>query len=174
LRISKSSFIGFWLIFTLVSCRGEKKYDEPEKAWSKEHSVDFNTEINEREQLQINTFLEHYSFLKMKTSNSGLRYSIYEENENEKCKKGDVVKIKVTVRTLDMNLCYKTDSIVGFEEVLLGRNELESGIQEMLSMMRFGEKARCILPSYLGHGLIGDKYTIPPQAILYVDLEIKQ
>jgi FKBP-type peptidyl-prolyl cis-trans isomerase len=38
--------------------------------------------------------------------------------------------------------------------------------------MRKGEAAKLILPSYLGHGLLGDRQSIPPQSILYIDLKL--
>ncbi|MFM7473966.1 MAG: FKBP-type peptidyl-prolyl cis-trans isomerase [Crocinitomicaceae bacterium] len=45
-------------------------------------------------------------------------------------------------------------------------------MQEGIKLMRVGEEAKFILPSYLGHGLLGDRYTIPPQAILYIDVKL--
>ena len=171
--ISKNKAWFILLGVFLVSCRPEKTEKEEEKKWSQAHSVDFNSEINEREQLQINTFLEHYSFLKMKTSSSGLRYMIYDSTDNQKCRKGEVVEAKIIIRTLDMQLCYQTDSISEYEELQIGKSDIESGIQEVLTLMRRGEKARCILPSYLGHGLIGYHYNIPPQSLLYVDIQVK-
>jgi hypothetical protein len=67
----------------IYSCRPEKSNDDQSnRNWSDNHSVDFNQEINEREQLQIRLFLEHNKSLKMKLTDSGLRYMIYKKNKS--------------------------------------------------------------------------------------------
>jgi len=38
--------------------------------------------------------------------------------------------------------------------------------------MKVGDRAKAILPSHLGHGLLGDRQKIPPQSILYIDVEL--
>jgi FKBP-type peptidyl-prolyl cis-trans isomerase len=38
--------------------------------------------------------------------------------------------------------------------------------------MKKGVHAKLILPSHLAHGLLGDRDKIPPQSILYIDLEL--
>ena len=58
------------------------------------------------------------------------------------------------------------------ERITIARSEKESGIHEALLCMRIGDKAKLILPSYLGHGLLGDRIKIPPQSILYIDIQL--
>ncbi len=56
----------FLLLFIIVSCRPDKANQEIRTSeWSDNHSVDFNQEINEREQIQIRLFLEHNKSLRM-------------------------------------------------------------------------------------------------------------
>ncbi len=167
----------FFFLFScplfLISCRPEKKEQEKtNEDWGKEHSVDFNQEINEREQLEISAFLKHHHYLNMDTTSSGLRYMIYKKNGGVKVKSGNEVSVQLKIERLDGTLCYQTDTISGFELIKIGKSEVESGIQEGIKLMRVGEEAKFILPSYLGHGLLGDRYTIPPQAILYVDVKL--
>jgi len=38
--------------------------------------------------------------------------------------------------------------------------------------MKPGDKSKVIIPSYLGHGLLGDSKRIPPQSILLIDVEL--
>ncbi|MBM3417837.1 MAG: hypothetical protein FJY17_02810 [Bacteroidetes bacterium] len=90
-----------------------------------------------------------------------------------RAKSGSNVSVKLKIELVpEGRICYQTDSISGFELLKIGSSELESGIQEGIKLMREGEQAKFILPSYLGHGLLGDRYTIPPQAILYVDVKL--
>jgi len=163
----------FFAMF-LLSCRPDNQAEQASvQVWSKEHSIDYNSEVNEREQLIISAFLKHHSYLKMDTTSSGLRYMIYKKNEGVRAKSGSNVSVKLKIELVpEGRICYQTDSISGFELLKIGSSELESGIQEGIKLMREGEQAKFILPSYLGHGLLGDRYTIPPQAILYVDVKL--
>ncbi len=59
-----------------------------------------------------------------------------------------------------------------FLDFVLEKSEKETGVHEALRYMKKGDRAKLILPSYLGHGLLGDRESIPPQSILYIDLEL--
>ncbi len=161
-----------FLIFTgLVSCRGERKKAE-KIDWSKDHSVDFNQEVNEREQLQINLFLAHHYYLKMEQTSSGLRYMIFQKSsEGELAKEGQLATMRVKIELLDGRVCDETP-LGKTETLVIDKSDKESGVHEALKLMRKGERAKLILPSYLGHGLLGDRTKIPPQAVLYIDLEL--
>jgi FKBP-type peptidyl-prolyl cis-trans isomerase len=160
-------------LLVVYACRPDKTLEQDTtQEWGKEHSVDFNQEVNEREQLEIAAFLRHHHYLKMDTTASGLRYMIYKKSTENKVKTGDEVLVQIKIERLDGAICYQTDSISGSEIIKIGKSEVESGIQEGLKLMRIGEQAKLILPSYLAHGLLGDRYTVPPQAILYVDIKL--
>ena len=155
----------------LSACRGEKKKVE-KREWSDNHSVDYNQEINEREQIQIKLFLAHYSYLKMTLAESGLRYMIYKQGPaGELAKSGQTAGIRVKVETLDGIVRYETEADKT-ESFAIDKSEKESGIHEALKYMKVGDRAKLILPSYLGHGLLGDRQTIPPQAILLIDIKL--
>lgn len=169
----KAIYLNFILIFSLAlfGCRGEKP-KKLKQDWSDAHSVDFNQEVNEREQLQIKLFLAHFTSLKMTQTDSGLRYMIYKSSgKGELAKSGQQATIRIRVERLNGEVCYETPENET-ETLVIDKSEKESGIHEALKLMRIGDKAKLILPSYLGHGLLGDRVTIPPQAVLYFDLEL--
>ncbi len=163
----------FLLIFLFFACRPEKPTKELTKGkWSDEQSVDFNQELNEREQIQIRLFLEHNKFLKMKQTNSGLRYMIYKNGEGELvARSGQTVYTRFRVELLNGTICHETPK-EETENFVLEHSDKESGVHEALRYMKKGDRAKLILPSYLAHGLLGDREQIPPQSILYVDLEL--
>jgi FKBP-type peptidyl-prolyl cis-trans isomerase len=109
----------------------------------------------------------------MQKTNSGLRYMIYQKVQQTQplAMEGQRAAIQVVVKTLDQKSCYQTpkDEV---EWLSIAHSEKETGIHEALLMMRKGEAAKLILPSYLGHGLLGDRQRIPPQSILYIDLKL--
>lgn len=167
-------FIQFFILFCLIySCRPEKSNDDQSnRNWSDNHSVDFNQEINEREQLQIRLFLEHNKSLKMKLTDSGLRYMIYKKNNGDTlAKSGQMIYSRIKVELLNGTVCHETPK-GETENFVLEHSNKESGIHEALRLMKKGERAKLILPSHLAHGLLGDRDKIPPQSILYIDLEL--
>ena len=79
--------------------------------------------------------------------------------------------VKLKIELLDGRVCYETEKDE-IERLVIAKSEKESGIHEALLLMRKGDKAKLILPSYLGHGLLGDRMKIPPQSALYIDLQL--
>ena len=164
----------FFLVLVLFACRAEKTKDKTAKKWGTAYSVDFNQELNAREEIKINLFLAHHRELKMHAteSQSGLRFMRYSQGVGpDLAKVGQEAIIRVKIELLDGRVCYETAK-EEIERVVIAKSEKESGIHEALQLMRKGDKAKLILPSYLGHGLLGDRMKIPPQSVLYIDLQL--
>jgi len=157
----------------VLSCRQEKKSQGVEKSkWSKGHSVNFNQELLIREQMQIKLFLDHKQSLKMNLTNSGLRYMIYKNGVGkELANNGQLATIKIKISLLDGTICYETIDNE-YEYFGIEKSEKEFGIHELVKYMKVGDRAKAILPSHLAHGLLGDRENIPPQSILYLDVEL--
>lgn len=164
---------GFMCLLLFTACRRDEAQGQVHQKWSTGHSVDFNQELSVRENLKINTFLAHNTHLKMQQTPSGLRYMIYEKGSAAQAlaHDGQQALVRLKIGLLDGTVCYqtKTDQI---ERITIAHSEKESGIHEVLQLMRKGDKAKLILPSYLGHGLLGDRSKIPPQSILHIDIQL--
>ena len=161
-----------FVLLIIFSCRQEKKPQEKKKEWSRDHSVDFNQELTIREQIQIKLFLDHNTSLKMKLCDSGLRYMIYKKGTGaELATTGQLATIKIKISLLDGTICYETIDNE-YEHFGIEKSEKEFGIHELVTFMKVGDRAKAILPSHLGHGLLGDRQSIPPQSILYLDVEL--
>ena len=165
------------MICLIYSCRNEESAEkeskeESDKSWSNEHSVDFNQEVHNREEIDIKIYLEHHKELRVTETNTGLRYQIVKKGSEEQplAKEGDFVSVHLKIGLLSGRVCYETDSIP--VEFVLGKSDRESGLQEALKMMRVGDCARLIMPSYMAHGLLGNSENIPPQSVLVVDVEL--
>lgn len=164
----------FIFLLLLFACRAEKTKESTAKKWGTAHSVDFNQELNAREEIKIKLFLAHHQELKMDSiqSESGLRFMRYCHGIGpDLAKVGQEAIIRLKIELLDGRVCYETpqDEI---ERVVIAKSEKETGIHEALQLMMKGDKAKLILPSYLGHGLLGDRMKIPPQSALYIDLQL--
>ena len=157
----------------LLSCRRNDMPKQNDQKWDKTYSVDFNQELSIRENLKIETFLAHYTSLKMTQTSSGLRYYIYQKEDSKlpNAEEGQQALVRLTIGLLDGTICYQTEDDQ-IERIVIEHSQKESGIHEALQYLKKGEKAKLILPSYLGHGLLGDRLKIPPQSILYVDIHL--
>lgn len=110
---------------------------------------------------------------KMTKSPTGLRYWIYKQGEGKKAEKLSIVRFNFKVELVNGFVCYDSEHD-GYQEIQLGRSTAPGGLEEALSMMREGDRARLILPSHLAFGLLGDQDKIPSRAILIYDVEIIQ
>ena len=60
----------------------------------------------------------------------------------------------------------------GPKKFLIGKDHVESGVHEGVTLMHVGDRAKFVIPSYLAHGLSGDNAKIPPRSVLIVDLKL--
>lgn len=167
--MNKLIYISFALL--LFSCSEEKKPVEREVAWNKEESSKLNEKFAKQEEVDINLFLGMRPDWKMTKTGTGLRYWVYKVGEGDSLMSGQVAEVEYTVKLLDGTECYKTDEGM-YSEIVVDHSEVETGMQEALKLMRVGDKAKFIIPSHLGHGLLGDLEKIPPQRTLVIDLTL--
>jgi FKBP-type peptidyl-prolyl cis-trans isomerase len=168
-------FIFFILISELIlaySCNnGGNQKVETSNQWNDSISVGFNKDRVKEEELQINLYLKHREKLKMKSTGTGLRYQIVNDNSGIPVMPGDSVDVDMKISLLDGNICYKTDS-TELDQFLVDRSQVESGVHEGVKLMKEGQKAIFILTSNLAHGLLGDFKKIPPMSPIVVELEV--
>lgn len=105
--------------------------------------------------------------LELDTTSTGLRYLFIERSAGKQAKLMSDVTISYKAELLDGKFCYASDS-TGKLSFILGQSNQPSGLQEGLLLMREGEKAMMIIPSYLAYGVTGDGVCIPGStSILY-------
>ena len=108
---------------------------------------------------------------KLKTTESGLQYSIITEGEGETADSGNVVTVHYSGFLLDGT---KFDSSVERDDpfnFLLGMGQVIPGWEEGLKLMKKGGKSRLVIPPELGYGGLSVG-TIPPNSILIFDVEL--
>ena len=165
----------FWMIVLIssvlfVSCKA-KEEEPPTIEWSQEKSSAFSKDLAIEENLDIRMFLDQRKHWKTIETGSGLRYFIYEKGSGPKAESGMLAEVRFKITQLNGNLCYATDSLET-EIFKIDKSEIETGVQEGIKYMHVGDKAKLIIPSHLGHGLVGDFRKIPPLTTLVVDLEL--
>lgn len=163
-----------YLILLMSACGSAKKSTKQTDASPKdlkESLIEANKIRMEMEGAQIDGYIKRRKWDMIKTG-TGLRYMIYQRGEGTQlAKKGTYAKIAYTIELIDGTKCYSTEKS-GPREVLIGMDQIESGIHEGLTYLKAGDKAKFILPSYLAHGLIGDREKIPAKSTIIYDLHL--
>jgi len=142
-----------------------------EVKWDKKESSKLNNKFAKQEEIDINLFLGMRPDWEMTKTGTGLRYWVYEGGEGDSLKSGQIAEVEYSVKLLDGTECYRTNEGM-YSEIVVDQSEIESGMQEALKLIKVGDKAKFIIPSHIGHGLLGDLEKIPPQRTLVIDLTL--
>jgi len=132
--------------------------------------VEANRQAMLEEDSQIDRFVERYGW-QMEKTGTGLRYAIYKEGNGPMAEEGKIAVLRYSVRLISGDEIYNSDKD-GLKEFLIGRGGVESGLEEGILLLRVGDKAKFIIPSHLGFGLLGDQNLVPPKSTLIYDLEL--
>lgn len=160
-----------FILFCLLSCRDSNQKQTVSQPGENE-MADLNRYFIQKDKERIINYLERKN-LSMKESPTGLWYQIIEEGNGELFTDGSKVKMDYECSLLDGTKCYSSASL-GPKEYILGRSEMESGMNEGLRLLRPGAKAIFIFPPYLAYGLVGDRKMIPSRAVVVYNVNILQ
>jgi len=105
-------------------------------------------------------------------TDSGLRYNIIQKGSGAQAEKGKSVSVHYE-GSLDngqvFDSSYRRKDPITFT---LGIGQVIQGWDEGISHLKEGDKARFVIPSYLGYGERGAGGVIPPNATLVFDVEL--
>jgi len=105
-------------------------------------------------------------------TDSGLRYKIIQKGSGAQAEKGKSVSVHYE-GSLDngqvFDSSYRRKDPITFT---LGIGQVIQGWDEGISLLKEGDKARFVIPSYLGYGERGAGGVIPPNATLVFDVEL--
>jgi FKBP-type peptidyl-prolyl cis-trans isomerase len=158
------------LILFFIGCTEQPK-KKIEVDWTAQKSSDFSKDLAIEEDIDIKIFLQRKKDWKITETGSGLRYYIYQKGSGPLAESGMTAEVKFEITKLDGEICYKTEGLET-ESFKIDKSEIETGVQEGIKYMHVGDKIKLIIPSHLGHGLVGDFDKIPPLTTLVVDLEL--
>jgi FKBP-type peptidyl-prolyl cis-trans isomerase len=137
---------------------------------TKEQLVKANNYLKRTEENEINGYIERHKW-EMQKTNTGVRYFIYKKEKGERAILGKIVKLNYTLDLIDGTNCYSSGKD-GSKIFKIGEGKVEAGLDEAIQLLCKGDKAKIIIPSYLGFGLLGDNKKIPKRATLIYDVEL--
>lgn len=163
--------ICIFIISLFTACGEEEVNEKKDINWTQEQSTHINEQFTKEEEFDIKLFLKRRPDWDMIETGSGLRYWIYNDVPGDNAKEDDYVDVLFEVRMLNDSLIYKTNhnEVSSFK---VDKSNVETGVQEGIKFMSVGDKAKFIVPSHLGHGLLGDFRKIPPLQVLVIDIEL--
>lgn len=161
-------------IFFILSCneqvRQEKKEMDPDLL--EEPLIKANKQAVNTEDEQIDAYIRRHNWSMTKTG-SGLRYAIYKQGSGLKAEFGKIAVMNYSVELISGEKIYSSEKN-GPKEFTIGKGGVESGLEEGILLLRVGDRAKFIIPSHLGFGLIGDQDKVPPKSTLIYDIELTQ
>jgi FKBP-type peptidyl-prolyl cis-trans isomerase FkpA len=159
-----------FLVASLVSCKDKPGTTINNSRPGKNEMADLNKYLVQKDRERIKNYIERKS-LRMNESPTGLWYEIIKEGNGKPFSNNDKVVMDYECSLLDGTKCYSSKDL-GPKDVVLGRSEMEPGLNEGLRLLKPGAEAIFIIPPFLAYGLIGDRKMIPPRAVIVYNVNI--
>lgn len=163
------------LVFAAMSCSGpvaRKPISKKTNVFLKA-SVALNKTLNDRENSLVQTFMALDSLHIYKESSLGFWYAIEKSNlQGSNPVSDDIVLYTYEVYNLKNELLYPKDSMHANTFKIDKQSHKISGIQEGLKIMKVGEQAVFLFPSFKAYGLTGDGEKIGVNEPIKVIIEL--
>jgi FKBP-type peptidyl-prolyl cis-trans isomerase len=163
-------FIIIIIIFSFISCRNDQDTRKVTVKPGKKEMADLNRYLVQKDREIIENYIERKN-LKMTESPTGLWYSIINEGKGEYLKDNDRITMNYECELLDGTVCYSSADL-GPKQIILGKTDLEPGINEGLRLLKPGAEAIFILPPFLAYGLVGDGKKIPSRTTIVYSVSL--
>ena len=166
----------YWIciisIILNVSCREKVQKTRPpeNEKLTQEKLIEANRILIKKDQLRIKGYIKRKGW-NMTETGTGLWYEIIQQGKGKQAKDGMVATINYTLSIMDGDVCYSS-ATSGPKIFLIGKGNVESGLEQGILLLNEGATARLILPPYLAYGLPGDGEKIPARAILVYNIEL--
>jgi FKBP-type peptidyl-prolyl cis-trans isomerase FkpA len=162
----------FILLFlpVMICCNRSKEQSIKLKGPGKKEMAELNKYMVQKDRERIINYIERKG-LEMTESPSGLWYQIKSEGTGSFFKDNDKVVIEYECYLLDGTSCYSS-SESGPKEIILGRSDIEAGLNQGLRMLKPGGEAIFILPPFMAYGLVGDGKRIPSRAVIVYNINV--
>ncbi len=156
----------FLLVMELFACRqaDDRKERKVGQKEIRESLIKANKNIVKTEEQEIKDFLRRYDWEVEKTG-SGLRYLIVKDGEGKKGETGRIASIAYSVQFLTGDTLEKSAKGKPLQ-FIIGKDDVISGLQEGILLLKEGDEAIFIIPSHLAYGFTGKPGRIPPKTTL--------
>lgn len=112
------------------------------------------------------------NFPEAKKTNTGIRYIILREGQGPMPKSGDKVAVLYVLKLLNGKQLDQADDPKNPFVFRIRRNEVIEGWDQILQLMKVGEKRMVIVPPELAYGTRGQPPRIPRSATLIFEIDL--
>jgi FKBP-type peptidyl-prolyl cis-trans isomerase FkpA len=160
------------IILLLISfgCGSEPGKKSENNRPDKKEMEELNRYFVQKDRERIENYIERKS-LSMTELPSGLWYQILSDGEGVCFSDNSRIVFDYECSLLDGKICYSSEQS-GPKEIILGRSEIEAGLNQGLRFLKPGSRAIFIIPPFLAYGLKGDGEKIPARAIIVYNISI--
>lgn len=157
------------LLLTTAACDRTPVIDVTHQSGDplKENMINANKYIANAEDTEIENYIRRHNW-SMRTLANGERLQVYASGSGAFVGYEDSVTVRYRLEALNGSVFYDSQE----ETFVAGRHQTVVGLDHAVMQLRRGSKARLILPSALGYGVMGDGDRVPSRAVLIYDLEI--
>ncbi len=159
------------LVLCQLSCSHGHEKNSPLAQRGKGEMADLNRYLITKDRERIQNYIERKN-LHMTETSTGLWYQILKEGVGEPFREKEKLVMDYDCTLLDGTKCYSSEEL-GPRELTMGRSEMVAGLNEGLRLLKPGSEAIFIIPPFLAYGLIGDRKSIPPRAVLVYNVRIR-
>jgi len=154
----------------VIACNSGQKTTKDKPGPGKEEMAELNKYMVQKDRERIQNYIERKS-LEMSETESGLWYQILSEGSGEYLTDNDRIIMEYECSLIDGTFCYSSKES-GPKEFILGRSDIEAGLDQGLRLLKPGAEAIFIIPPFLAYGIIGDGDKIPPRAIIIYNVSV--
>ena len=166
----------FYLICVLFACN--ESYQNRIIKPTNDHQVDFFIDANrliiKHEEQYIDSLLRQ-STLNFTKDSIGIRLIIDKNNQHDSNifpQNGDVVTIAYDCVLFDKYNLLEQNEIVDTISFQIGYSKQMRGLNYAIKLLEVGDKAKIIIPSYLGFGMSGYGKEVPPYSTLLLNVNL--
>lgn len=158
------------ILMSCDSCSNDKKVvQQMTQAQIDSMLLAQNKNFNAAEKQRIQKFVADKKWPTTVTG-TGIHYWIYENGAGETVKSEEIAMVEYEVSLLDGTVVYQSKPGENVP-VKVGRDNVESGLHEAIQLMRKGDRAKFVLPSFRAFGLTGEG-KIPMNASVVYDIHL--
>lgn len=169
--ISNCKYLILCVLFCFCACKEKPKPTPPVTKQDMKSSMETaNRYLMNEEQEEIDRYVQRHG-LEMVATGTGLRYQIVKQGSDRQIENGQMVSLEYELHSLSGELIYSSEN-EGIKTFKVGEGSVETGLDEAMTHLHYGDVAKVIIPFHLAYGLHGDDRSIPEYATLVYTIKI--
>ena len=160
------------VLLVMFSCGGQPEPTKPAvtKDEMKNSMEKANRYLMNEEEEDIANYIQRHGLAMTKTG-TGLRYQVMKQGSGALIERGQKVNLEYELHSIAGDLLYSSEND-GIKTFVVGEGTVETGLDEAMTYLHYGDVAKVIIPFHLAYGLHGDDDRIPEYATLVYTIKI--